>query len=248
MGEISVPPCPATRLLHQGEQPVVLINREDFMATANPSLMPLHLTRIYNDTSLQLLLDGINKRHFAGRIQASIRWEIPAGRVSVFTGIAHTPLLPDSPYHQAFAHATDLLDGANPEQALPLLIDCTEAGHEDAHLLLNHLLKRLGDARWEKYSRQYNQRQQFHKVVPAACYYPESKAIAIHPHISERKAPQFVLKYLIFHECCHQLFESDASNPHPPEFMQWEARAPGRERALEWLEKEGFPTLPLNRN
>lgn len=198
-----------------------------------------------NTQDLRPLFDNINRRYFDDRIHAEIRWEIPSGSVTVFTGIDRPPLTDDSSIHRDFATATRLLARNDHQGALPLLIRCADAGHEDGHLLLNHLLKRLNDDRWRHYVKRFNQHIDSHRSVPAACYYPDTRIIAIHPYIGERKAPQFVLKYLIYHECCHQLIPIDAMNPHPPAFMVWEERAPGRKRALEWLEKEGFPTLPL---
>lgn len=202
--------------------------------------------RHYDSGGLVQLFEKINRRYFNNRIQASLRWEIPAGTVSIPLATQRQPLTANHPLHDTFASAVDLLRHNAYRDALPLLIDCAEGGHQEGHLLLNHLLKRLGDERWGDYVRRYNRQQDSHKLVPAACYYPDTQTIAIHPYIHERRAPQFVLKYLIFHECCHQLIESDCDAPHPPEFMAWEYRAPGRERALEWLEKEGFPTLPMS--
>lgn len=223
----------------------VLIDREAFMTAANPCALQLD-TPCSHDTGLLVqLFDTINRRYFDNCIQAEVRWEIPSGSVSVFAGIDRETPSPTSLVHQYFDYATQLLRQNQFEAAVPWLIRCAEAGHNDAHLLLNHLLKRLGDERWESYVKRYNRHQESHKAVPAACYYPETNIIAIHPYIHERKAPQFVLKYLIFHECCHQLIDSDAQDPHPTAFMVWEQRAPGRTRALEWLEKEGFPTLTL---
>lgn len=199
----------------------------------------------YDDDGLIRLFEKINHRYFNNRIQASLRWEIPAGTVSVPLATQRKPLSADDPLHDTFASAVDLLRRNAYRDALPLLIDCAEGGHQEGHLLLNHLLKRLGDERWHDYVRRYNRQQSTHKLVPAACYYPDTQIIALHPYLFERRAPLFVLKYLIFHECCHQLIKSDCDAPHPPEFMALEYRAPDRKRALEWLEKEGFPTLSM---
>lgn len=215
------------------------------MIAATPSARQRGNDQDYDNGDLLQLFDTVNKRFFDDRIQADVRWEIPVGSVAVFTGTDRQPLTADSPIHPLFQQACTLLRRNDPRSALPLLIQCTDAGHKDAHLLLNHLLLRLNDERWPLYVKRYNHHLDSHQAVPAACYYPEKRVIAIHPYIRERKAPQFVLKYLLFHECCHQLIPSDTINPHPPAFMEWEYRAPGRTRALEWLAKEGFPTLPL---
>lgn len=218
------------------------------MTAASDLVLQLAPQVHYDTTLLEQLLDTINRRFFNNHICATVRWEIPSGRVAVFTGINRADISGNQPILAAFVRAVEFIEQNDLQAALPLLFECTDAGHEDAHLLLNHLLKRMGDERWVDYVKRYNRYQDSQKAVPAACYYPESHAIAIHPYIFERKAPQLVLKYLIYHECCHQLIESDCSTPHPPEFMDWEYRAPGRVRALEWLNKEGYPTLPLRRN
>lgn len=213
------------------------------MTAATSPALQLEFDGVYSHQGLRQLFEKINCRFFDDRICAEIRWEIPAGRVTVFTGIGRQPLASDSTIHQDFAKATALLRRRDHHKALPLLIRCADAGHKDGHLLLNHLLKRLNDERWPLYVKRYNQHLGSQRSVPAACYYPDSRIIAIHPYVRERKAPQFVLKYLIYHECCHQLIECDPQAPHPPAFMALEQHAPGRAKALEWLTKEGFPTL-----
>lgn len=216
------------------------------MTAATSTALQLEFGGVYSSHGLRQLFDNINKRFFDDYIDAQIRWEIPAGSVAVFTGIDRQPLAPDSSILLDFAQATALLARNDHRGALPLLIRCADAGHEEGHLLLNHLLKRLNDERWPHYVKRYNQHIDSQRSVPAACYYPDTRVITIHPYIRERKAPQFVLKYLIYHECCHQLVDSDPMTPHPPAFMALENRAPGRRKALEWLKKEGFPILPLS--
>lgn len=210
-------------------------------AATSPALQ-LEFSGVYSEQGLRQLFDKVNRHHFDNRIHADIRWEIPAGHITLASAGRPT-LPPDSAAHQEFARARSLLARNHYRQALPLLIRCADAGHLEGHLLLNHLLKRLNDERWPDYVKRYNQRLHAQRAVPAACYYPDARAIAIHPYMRERKAPQFVLKYLIYHECCHQLVECDPMAPHPPTFMALEQQAPGREKALAWLTREGFPTL-----
>ncbi len=198
----------------------------------------------YSDTALlEKIFTAANKRFFKGAVQASIIWEVPKGTVAVSTGTKGDSLIPGSETEKQFETATRHIKLQNFEQAVPLLINCAEANHPDSKLLLSHILKRKNDERWQHYAASYNQHFATIRVVPAACYYPESKTIAIHPHLQETNTPQFVLKYLIYHECCHQLIECSDEAPHTDEFMQWEYKAPNRDRALDWLENKGFPTL-----
>ena len=194
---------------------------------------------------LEHLFSFINNRYFDDRIQATVCWEIPLGSVTISSGTPGKALQPRSSLWHRFAKATHLLQAGQRKQAQPLLQECADAGHPDSELLMSHLLKQQGDSRWEQYATAYNRHLDTTRAVPAACYYPQHSRIALHPHLCQRRAPQFVLKYLLFHECCHQLVESDERNPHPPAFMEWERRAPQRDKAIAWLEREGFPTLQL---
>lgn len=218
------------------------------MTAATSGALQLKGQQSHTTGLLLQLFNTVNHHFFDNRIQAEVRWEIPAGSVSVFTGIERQRQTESRSVDQDFAQAIALLERNNHRDALPLLIRCADAGHRDGHRVLNHLLLRLNDERWPLYVKRYNQQLFAQQSVPAACYYPETRIIAIHPFLRERKAPQFVLKYLLFHECCHQLVDSDPATPHPPAFMALERQAPGRRRALQWLEKEGFPTLSLSVN
>lgn len=192
---------------------------------------------------LDKLLSGVNKRFFQNKIEAQAIWDVPKGTVSLFIGERGPTLQAGDGLHCEFETAKQLIQTGQAETAIPHLEKCAAANHADSKLLLSHLLKRRGDDRWQTFAREYNQQTATVRAVPAACYYPDSGTIAIHPHLQELNTPQFVLKYLIYHECCHQQISSPDDIAHPPEFMVWEHKAPNRERALDWLEKQGFPTL-----
>lgn len=213
------------------------------VATATADTTPTDICQNHNDQPLIRLLDLVNRRHFNNKIKAGIRWEVPSIRPVVTHCRTTAPLHPS--LATDFEQAKILLARNDARTALPLLIHCADNGHREAHQLLNHLLIRLNDPRWPVYAKRYNRACITAQPVPAACYYPETRLIAIHPYLAERKAPVSVLKYLVFHECCHQLVVCDPQQPHPAEFMQLEMRAPGRQRTLAWLDKQGFPTLPL---
>jgi len=213
------------------------------MKAVNLPATSIQEVREEDQCKLELVFQFINRRYFQSRIEAHLRWEIPQGTVSVFVGTDGLALIDGHPLHPTFTQATTLLQNGQHQEALAPLQICADAGHPESELLLSHLLKRLGNERWHHYAGAYNRHLEARKAVPAACYYPDSRTIALHPYLLQRRAPQLVVKYLLYHECCHQLIPSTPERPHPPAFMEWEYCAPHRTRALEWLEKEGFPTL-----
>ncbi|MDX1692520.1 MAG: hypothetical protein R3208_02070 [Ketobacteraceae bacterium] len=189
---------------------------------------------------LEKCFQAVNKKHFKGRIQASVCWQVPRGTVSVRETPYDYQLSEENRY--VFRQALGLIQRRKLEEALTLLRPLAESGHADSQLALCHILKRTrGD--WQRYAEMYNASVRTVRAVPAACYYPETRTIAIHPHLSQRNVPQFVLRYLIYHECCHQIVPSDNHQQHSDAFMDLEKEAPHRQRAIDWLEKEGFPTL-----
>ncbi|OUS31543.1 hypothetical protein A9Q99_02955 [Gammaproteobacteria bacterium 45_16_T64] len=195
----------------------------------------LDLSRLHNS------FDVINQRYFGNAISASIIWQVPKGLVSINKG---TPSLELNATEQIeFEQATKAIESGHIQKALALLTPLADKGHGDSELLVCHMLKRNQNTDWQVYARAYNQHFVTEMMSPAACYYPESRVIAIHPHLHEREVPMFVLRYLIYHECCHQMINSTEAIPHPPEFMEYELKAPFRDKALLWLDKEGFPTL-----
>jgi len=192
---------------------------------------------------LDKLLQVINQRFFQNRITAKVLWQVPKGTVSLYIGEQGIEITATHPLHPVLVQARTLIEAGELDAAIQPLQTCAAANHPDSKLLLSHLLKRKGDERWQQYAQEYNQHCATVRAVPAACYYSESATIAIHPHLQELNTPQFVLKYLLFHECCHQIIPCSDDKPHTAEFMEWENRAPNRDRALDWLEKQGFPTL-----
>ena len=195
--------------------------------------------KAHNQELLEKCFVAVNKKHFKGRIQAEIRWEVPRGTVSVRENPSDYELSDEDRY--IFQRALTLIQQRKLEEASTLLMPIADKGHADSQLAMCHILKKTR-GNWQRYAEMYNAGVRTVRAVPAACYYPESRVIAIHPHLRERNIPQFVLRYLIYHECCHQIVPS-AAEQHSPAFMELEKQAPHRQRAIEWLEKEGFPTL-----
>lgn len=186
-------------------------------------------------------LDVINQKFFQGKISASIIWQVPKGLVAINKGTPSYTL--DALSEQiVFDQATKAIEQGKINKALALLTPFADKGHPDSELLVCHILKRQ-HGNWQPYAKAYNDHFITEMMAPAACYYPDTQTIAIHPHLQRRNAPMFVLRYLIYHECCHQIIDSSELDPHPPCFMEYEAKAPFKEKALAWLSKEDFPTL-----
>ncbi len=190
------------------------------------------------------LLSLVNRKFFRDRINAEIRWEVPKGSVTTSPAIKGLILSPGSEEHRQFEQAKQLLGQCRVSTACTLLEPLAEAKHLESQFLLMHIYRRI-DGDWRKWAKRYNASQQRIQQVPAACYYPDTRVICIHPHLRERSAPQFVLRYLIYHECCHQIIPCNEQDPHNEDFMKLEYQAPNRERAINWLKKEGFPTLSI---
>ncbi|MCG8311818.1 MAG: hypothetical protein MI976_01255 [Pseudomonadales bacterium] len=195
------------------------------------------------DDNTQILIrcfEAINKKHFKNAITATVIWQVPKGTVSAIENPNYFIITPTQ--NNQFSQALKHLESGNLEQAAMLFTPLADAGHKDSQLALTHLLKKLkGD--WKKYAEMHNASVRSVQSVPAACYSPDTQVIAIHPHLQSRNVPQFVLRYLIYHECCHQVIPVIDDNQHPPAFLELEHAAPHRNRAIAWLEKEGFPTL-----
>ena len=194
---------------------------------------------VVDNELLRKCFHAVNKKHFKGRIHAEIRWEVPRGTVSIRENPTEYRLSPEN--RALFQRALTLIQQRKLTQAQDLLKPLADDGHGDSQLAMCHILKKTrGD--WESYAARYNASIRTVRAVPAACYYPDTSTICIHPHLCQRNIPQFVLRYLIYHECCHQIVPS-SDEQHPEAFMELERVAPHRERAIAWLEKEGFPTL-----
>ncbi len=196
-----------------------------------------------DNDDLERLFLTINKRYFKNRITAKLVWQVPTGSVAVATGVKSIAFVKDSELAAKLQTAKEYIIQQRNDAALPLLKECADADNAEAKLLISHLLRKLGRPEWQQYAKEYNQHLGMVSAVPAACYYPATRTIALHPLLANKNTPQYVLRYLIYHECCHQLIASTPEHPHPSEFMAWELEAPNRSRAIQWLEKKGFPVV-----
>ncbi|PCJ45961.1 MAG: hypothetical protein COA99_03730 [Moraxellaceae bacterium] len=211
------------------------------LSDASQPTSTLFTDSILTNERLTSSFEVINQRFFQGKIDASIIWQVPKGLISINKG---TPCysLDEVPDRLVFEQAAQAIEQGEMDFALSLLTPLADKGHPDSELLVCHMIKRQ-HGHWQRYAKAYNSHFVTEMLAPAACYYPNSQTIAIHPHLLHRDVPMFVLRYLIYHECCHQIIPSSAEEPHSAEFMTFEAKAPFREKSLAWLRKEGFPTL-----
>ncbi|MBV1880183.1 MAG: hypothetical protein KUG82_01040 [Pseudomonadales bacterium] len=199
------------------------------------------------DTTLLIkLLDTLNGKYFEGRIKTEIQWAAPEGTVNIYKGKKPYHLNPTNGEALEFESACRLIEEGQFTLAKPYLKKLADLGHSQSQLYLIHMLSPDSLCR-ERLSRQYNMTLTHDNAIPAACYYPKKHLIVIHPFLLEKNAPQFVIRYLIYHECCHQFIEDSTHDKqaHSPAFMKLEYNAPNREKALNWLEREGFPTIRL---
>lgn len=192
---------------------------------------------------LNQLLPHINRKYFDGAVCASIEWSIPRYTVIHRNNAAFdTPL--SEAMQQAFDYGKRLLNEGRWRLAAEKLKAPADAGHPDAELLLSHILRRTqGD--WEHYAKRYTERHQTLRRVPPSCYYHERPCIALHPFLAHRKAPRFVMQFLIFHECRNHLFHSTQQKIRLSSCLGDE-QAPHLEKTLRWLQSEGFPILHFN--
>lgn len=184
------------------------------------------------------LYESVSREYFQDALSATIEWGVPKGSVLVKSARASYQLV------KGEVDQFEMAKSLRGEDAITLLVPLAEKGHLESEFLLSHLLP-ANDGRKLKYSKAYNKSFSGQTAVSAACYYPDDNKIVIHSYLHQKNAPQYVIKYLIYHECCHQLVPSDLDNPHPPEFMDLERKVKHRERSMDWLEKEGFPTMRL---
>ena len=185
---------------------------------------------------LEKYFDNINQQYFNGAVKASIQWGIPSGIVVVKTA---------RPAYQLSVVEKERFEEAKKSETpktIELLLPLAEKGHLESEFLLSHLLPEE-DPRKAQFSKSYNQSFASETAVPAACYYASRREIVIHNYLEIKKAPQFVIKYLIYHECCHQIVESSQDTPHSEEFLTLEMQFKHRDKAIKWLQGEGFPTI-----
>lgn len=199
-----------------------------------------------DSTQLLKLFNTVNDKHFSGNIKTNIHWASPEGSVTIRPAKSSYSLNNTNGEATQFDTACKLIEKGQASTAIPYLEPLAELEHRVSQLLLIHLLPPNSLQR-QHLSHQYNLALANDTAVPAACYYPQKKLIVIHPFLLDKNAPLFVIKYLIYHECCHQLIGSTTHNTaaHPPCFMALEYNAPHRIKSLDWLEQEGFPTIRL---
>lgn len=79
--------------------------------------------------------------------------------------------------------------------------------------------------------------------IPAAELRPREQLIVMHLALPGLNCPQYVYRYLLFHECLHQIFPPRNGSIHHPEFRAEEKNAPRRAEALHWLRAKRFAVM-----
>lgn len=196
-----------------------------------------------NSIPLAPLLSKVCATHFSEQAALDIRWGIPPA-TPVTRLLA--PATPDInrqkntilPIAMALIREEKWLDAAN------VLRPLADAGHIDAEQLLILTLKRA-HADWEPYAQRKAARMQSIQVVTASIYLADQKCIVLHQYLAHRRAPRFVLIYLIYHECARIQHDAFDANHFTPAFLATERKAPYRDKAILWLKRHGFPTFRL---
>ncbi|MCG8671119.1 MAG: hypothetical protein MI867_17060 [Pseudomonadales bacterium] len=187
------------------------------------------------DELLQRCFSAINKKYFKNQLQLSVTWEVPKQQVQISERVEEPPL--NSSHQELLNKATKALSEGNTENAIEYLTPVADAGHRESQLAICHLLKR-SQGNWQKYAQMYNEGIRVSQLIPASSFDSSTQTLFVHPHLYQRNVPQFVLRYLIFHECstnvvnAHELNKSNKTH-----YLD----APHRDRAIMWLRKEGFP-------
>lgn len=192
---------------------------------------------------LTLLLGKIATTHFRSKGPAAVRWGIPRTTTVRRVIKPHDKPLPEL-QQKTYEHALALVAGHRLTDAARLLQPLADQGHAESEQLMSHLLKRL-DGNWQAYAQRYSERFQTLQIVPASSHNPVDDSITLHSYLAHRKAPRFVLSYLIYHECARRLHNVDPDGPPTPRFLACERNAPHRDKALEWLSRHGFPVFRL---
>lgn len=189
------------------------------------------------------LLIKVCSTHFNTHSKRDIRWGIPVA-TTVTRLISHTAQRMNIQEQAAFDASLALIHEEKYLAASNLLRPLADIGHIDAEQLLILTLKRL-QADWESYAQRRASRTQTLQVVPASSYEREQDCIVIHQYLAYRRAPRYVLAYLIYHECARLHHEAFDSSAFTPEFLGAEASAPYRNKANLWLKRHGFPIFRL---
>ena len=193
-----------------------------------------------NNDILIRCFNAINKKYFKHRIDATIDWGIPKTLVTTPAESPPHPLTTEE--LSDFTNALELIACHQLHAAATILKPLARGGHKDSQLALTHILKRTqGD--WATYAKMYNKRVSEIKTVPAAYYCTNSRSITIHTYLYHREAPQFVLRYLIYKQCCYQLIMECKKESELEHLKHLKHNAPHEERAINWLEKQGFHNL-----
>lgn len=209
----------------------------------NSILLDHSLTHASETSLLQGILDKIHGRYIPAHPTLTIRWGIPGATV-----IKRTITQPEDVLSE---HDRTLLNRGKSlivlgrwNQAATLIKPLADAGLPEAQCLIAHALRRSG-GNWEAYAKRYAERSHHVQLVPASSHDRQRREIVLHSYLYHRKAPQFVLTYLIYHECIQSMHPRGTDGFYSEIFLAAEKHAPHREKAIRWLCRHGFPVMQL---
>lgn len=205
----------------------------------NSTLLDHSLTQATELSLLENLLDKVLEKHFEKHPSFSIRWGIP-GATAVRRTFTPPAVVLDEQGRAHLSRCKSLMILGRWEQAAKLIKPLADAGHPEAECLIAHALRRTG-GNWEAYAQRYAKRAHQIHTVPASSHDRKQREIILHSYLAHRKAPQFVLIYLIYHECSKCVYPATAEAVTSTKFMIAEKNAPYREKAIRWLSRHGFP-------
>lgn len=190
--------------------------------------------------------DEINKKHFAGKIQSTVRWGIPSAAEEIEPSIEKNDLSAQDLVQ--LSNAVKAFQSQDFAKAKDILEPFYKAGHKPAGHLLVRILMLEGDPAWKEVALENNKGITHSHKVPAASteFVEDSKTVIIHKSLSKdlgRGCPRAVIKYLVFHEFLHIWLETTSEDPHPKAFRMIESTFKDRSKAIEWLRKNMFDTI-----
>jgi len=68
----------------------------------------------------------------------------------------------------------------------------------------------------------------------------DTKQVIIHPILDDRRVPDYVLEFMIYHELLHSLQPNDIKRPHNREFREKEKRFNEYSEVVKWQEKSDW--------
>ncbi|MEE8058121.1 MAG: hypothetical protein V3T17_09835 [Pseudomonadales bacterium] len=219
--------------------------------TSNLAHLPFDLMRTITDEDtdmLQNLFESIKESVFQNKITASVEWGIPEPTSPRQAILSTFTLKVGSEDLLNYAEAIGFVHKCKEKEAIPLLRVLADKGHRDSQTLLIQILQKINNDLWQTLAKNYNSNvSRIINVSPASISVIEDSAvIRVHPTLlgqRNARAPRYVMKYVIQHECLHRYLSTTRKDPHPEHFLMHENIIPKRADAIKWLKANNFATI-----